>query len=127
MYETVDAHRVVEWCKKTAPASHDALMEVMFRRYFQDGADLTGHEVLLQIVDEVGGLDRQGCLNLLRGRDLTREVEQGVDQAHAMGVTGVPFLVVEPAGGDRKHKPVAFSGAQPPDVIQSALENMARA
>ena len=54
MYETMDAHRVVEWCKRSAPERHDALTEVMFRRYFQDGVDLTSRSVLLGIVDEVG-------------------------------------------------------------------------
>lgn len=124
MYETADAHRVVEWCKKTSPARHDDLMEVMFRRYFQDGVDLTSQEVLLQLVDEVGGLDRRSYENMLKGSDMMEEVKQGVDKARQLGVDGVPFFIIEPASNNKEQRPIAFSGAQPPDVIKGVLEKM---
>eukprot|EP00747_Dinoflagellata_sp_TGD_P002997 gnl/TRDRNA2_/TRDRNA2_106577_c0_seq1.p1 gnl/TRDRNA2_/TRDRNA2_106577_c0~~gnl/TRDRNA2_/TRDRNA2_106577_c0_seq1.p1 ORF type:complete len:154 (+),score=33.95 gnl/TRDRNA2_/TRDRNA2_106577_c0_seq1:295-756(+) len=129
IYETMDAHRIVEWCKKVAPQKHDALMEVMFRHYFQDGADLTKREVLLGFVDEVGGLDRKACESMLAGADLKREVLTGIQKAHDLDVSGVPFFIVEAAdpGGNKGRKPTAFSGAQPADVIRNVLEKYSTA
>eukprot|EP00440_Ansanella_granifera_P035597 gb/GFBE01038614.1/.p1 GENE.gb/GFBE01038614.1/~~gb/GFBE01038614.1/.p1 ORF type:complete len:156 (+),score=46.60 gb/GFBE01038614.1/:1-468(+) len=126
IYETMEAHRVVEWCKRTAPQKHDALMEVMFRRYFTDAADITQRDVLLGIVEEVGGLDRQGCENLLNGKDLEQEVKVGAREAQQMGVSGVPFFIVEPSASKASSgkKAVSFSGAQPADAISEVLQKL---
>ncbi|CAE8637724.1 unnamed protein product, partial [Polarella glacialis] len=110
----MDAHRVVEWCKQTAPEKHDALMEIMFQGYFEGAKDITNHEVLLKMVEDVGGLDSQGCANLLKGSDLTPEVKRGAAQASSKGVSGVPHFILETSSG-AAGKPVSFSGAQPPD------------
>lgn len=124
IFETVDAHRVVEWCKKVAPDRHDALMEVIFKRYFQDAADLTTHEVLLNIVGEVGGLDTDACRKLLNSNEFTEEVKTGVGKAKRKGVSGVPYFIIDAPAGAKDKKPFEFSGAQPADVIQRMLKEI---
>eukprot|EP00930_Biecheleria_cincta_P052625 TRINITY_DN37886_c0_g1_i1.p2 TRINITY_DN37886_c0_g1~~TRINITY_DN37886_c0_g1_i1.p2 ORF type:complete len:124 (-),score=34.93 TRINITY_DN37886_c0_g1_i1:20-391(-) len=121
----MDAHRVMEWCKKTAPEKHDALMEVMFQRYFQDAVDLTKHEVLVSIVKEVEGLDADACMAMLSSPDMKSEVKSKVKRAAEMNVSGVPFFIVEPRAGAKKTRPVAFSGAQPASVIEEILQDAA--
>lgn len=123
MVETMDAHRVIEWCKKVAPDKHDALMEVMFRRYFQEAANITDHGILCGIVKEVPGLNEDDCAKMLAGSDLSNEVKSGVSRAKQLKVSGVPFFILEPALGAKSKKSVAFSGAQPPDVIQDMLRD----
>jgi predicted DsbA family dithiol-disulfide isomerase len=122
IYETMDAHRVVEWCKKVAPEKHDTLMEVMFRRYFQDGVDLTKHDVLVGIVKEVDGLNAEECAIMLRGSEMKTEVQSGTRKAKQMNVSGVPFFIIEPLPGAKQSKPVTFSGAQPPELIEEVLQ-----
>lgn len=121
--ETVDAHRVVEWCKQKAPEKHDALMEVMFQRYFQDALDITNHKVLIDIVKEVPGLDADECANVLRGSYFSSEVTNGVSRAKQMRVSGVPYFIIQPLPGAKAKKPVSFSGAQPADVIKDLLQD----
>ena len=38
---TADSHRLVEWCKATAPQRQDGLIEALFKAYFEDGKDLS--------------------------------------------------------------------------------------
>merc|ERR1719440_446697 len=118
----MDAHRVIEWCKKVSPDKHDTLMEVMFRRYFQDAADLTQHEVLLGIVKEIQQLNVEDCAKMLTGSEMTTEVQSGAGRAKQMKVSGVPFFIIEPQPGAKQAKPVAFSGAQPANVITGILQ-----
>eukprot|EP00928_Gymnodinium_smaydae_P045802 TRINITY_DN30488_c0_g2_i1.p1 TRINITY_DN30488_c0_g2~~TRINITY_DN30488_c0_g2_i1.p1 ORF type:complete len:156 (-),score=26.84 TRINITY_DN30488_c0_g2_i1:297-764(-) len=127
IYETGDAHRVIEWVKQTAHHKHNDVMEVMFKKYFEDGADITDHKVLLSIVDAVGGLDVASCQRLLSGSEMTQEVDRGIDQARRMGISGVPFFVLQRADTEgQRSRPVTLEGAQPPEVLQKALTSFAK-
>ena len=53
---TADSHRLVEWCKATAPQRQDGLIEALFKAYFEDGKDLSQRAELVACAD-ASGLD----------------------------------------------------------------------
>jgi len=71
-------------------------------------------DVLLQIAKEVG-LDEDKVKIMLLSDALTYEVRQEELEARNIGVSGVPFFVL-----DNKY---AVSGAQPVSVFTEALQN----
>ena len=108
---TIGAHRLMHYAAEHG--SQDAMAEVIFRRYFLEGADLTNKETLAQIAQQAG-LDRDEVATYLASdtdRDLIEEQDR---RARAIGVEGVPFFII--------NQRLALSGAQPPDVIVEAME-----
>ena len=108
---TIGAHRLMHYAAEHG--SQDAMAEVIFRRYFLEGADLTNKETLAQIAQQAS-LDRDEVATYLASdtdRDLIEEQDR---RARAIGVEGVPFFII--------NQRIALSGAQPPDVIVEAME-----
>ena len=88
---TFDAHRLIRWARTTGNQS--AVVQQLFRRYFEQGQDISDPEILLDVA-ESAGMDRPVIEQLLAGdadRDLLAEEE---DSARRMGVTGVPCFIV---------------------------------
>jgi predicted DsbA family dithiol-disulfide isomerase len=102
---TLDAHRLIHWAG--AEGVQTRAVMALFRRYFEEGEDISDPGVLRAAAEEAG-MDGAGVARLLSG-DADRAAVRGeADEARAMGVTGVPTFVI---GG--RH---AVSGAQPPDL-----------
>jgi predicted DsbA family dithiol-disulfide isomerase len=108
---TFDAHRVVwlagEW------GVQDAVVEALFRAYFTGGRDLSDRAVLAAAAAG-GGLDAGEVNELLAGDRGAAEVRRGKQQGQRLGISGVPFFVIN---GE-----VALSGAQPPEMFRAAIE-----
>lgn len=88
---TFDAHRLIRWARATGNQS--AVVQQLFRRYFEQGQDISDHAVLLDVA-EAAGMERPVVERLLEGeadRDMLHEEEEA---ARRMGVTGVPCFVV---------------------------------
>ena len=88
---TFDAHRLIRWAKATGNQS--AVVQQLFRRYFEQGQDISDHQTLLDVA-ESAGMEREVVARLLESdadSDLLHEEE---DAARRMGVTGVPCFVV---------------------------------
>lgn len=88
---TFDAHRLIRWAKTTGNQS--AVVQQLFRRYFEQGQDISSHATLLDVA-ESAGMEREVVARLLEGdadSDLLREEEEA---ARRMGVTGVPCFVI---------------------------------
>lgn len=79
----------------------------LFKAYWQDGRDLGDIETLVQIAVEQG-FDEQAARDELSNDELRETVIGLEEHARKVGVTGVPFFIV-----DGK---LAVSGAQTPDV-----------
>ncbi|HVH12909.1 MAG TPA: DsbA family protein, partial [Longimicrobium sp.] len=62
------------------------------------------------------GLDRDRVARFLGGDQLGRVVDESQAEAGAMGITGVPFFVI-----DGKY---AFSGAQPVETFVAVLDRV---
>jgi predicted DsbA family dithiol-disulfide isomerase len=109
---THDAHRLLQLAKSRQ--LQPALMERLHRAYFTEQMSVFDAESLTALAVDVG-LDRDEVISLLAGDQYAAEVAADEDMARSIGVTGVPFFVI-----DRRY---AVSGAQPADVIVASLEH----
>lgn len=108
---TFDAHRLLHLAKSAG--LQDQLKERLDRGYFTEGEAPDDHETLTRLAVEVG-LDEVEVKDVLTSDRFADDVRQDVAEARALGITGVPFFVI-----DRKY---GVSGAQPAELIRSALE-----
>jgi predicted DsbA family dithiol-disulfide isomerase len=108
---TLDAHRII-WLAGERGAQ-DAVVEALFLAYFTDGRDLSDRATLAEVAAGAG-LDRDEAVELLEGDKGLDVVRAGEEQARRIGVSGVPFFVV--------NGKVALSGAQPPEMFRRAFE-----
>ncbi|WP_426595396.1 DsbA family oxidoreductase [Cellulomonas sp. McL0617] len=108
---TFDGHRLVHLAARHGLA--DRVLEALYSAHFEHGADLGDDETLVRIVAEVGvGADEARAV--LASTDHADDVRRDEAEARAIGVTGVPFFVV-----DRR---IGVSGAQPAGVFTQLLE-----
>ncbi|WP_456826420.1 DsbA family oxidoreductase [Cellulomonas sp. P5_E12] len=111
---TFAAHRLVHLARETGGAElAERTLEALFSAHFEHGADLGDDETLVRLVTGAG-LDADAVRTALDGGAHADAVRADEDEARALGVTGVPFFVV-----DRR---VAVSGAQPAEVFTQLLE-----
>jgi predicted DsbA family dithiol-disulfide isomerase len=106
---TLRAHRLVE----LAPESErEAIATALFDSYFEQGQDIGDLEVLAGIARD-HGMDEQIAYSLLSGEEATAGIVASMREAQQLGITGVPFFVVDDQYG--------VSGAQPPEVLLQVL------
>jgi predicted DsbA family dithiol-disulfide isomerase len=86
--------------------------EALFRAYFEEARDIGDPDVLLAVAGSIG-LDRDRARTALGDPALDTAVQNLEDEAGRLGVAGVPFFLVNEAGG--------VSGAQPPAVWREIL------
>jgi len=106
---TIDGHRLMEWCNKEYPDKADGLMDSLFKAYFVDARDLSKTDQLVNIAEAVG-LDGAVIAEFLASDKYRKDVLQFYQKAKTqLRVTGVPYFIIENNHGGR---PTAFSGAQ---------------
>ena len=107
---TADAHRALHFSaeRNVVTAAEERLM----RAHFSEGADLSDPGTLASLLGEVD-LDPDEVRAVLKGTEYAGAVQADIDEARALGATGVPFYVI-----DRKY---AIPGAQPAEVFLRAL------
>ena len=108
---TIDAHRLMHYAGEHG--RQDEMAEVIFRRYFLEGADLSNKEALADIAQQAG-MNREEVAAYLAGDGDRELIEEQDRRARAIGVEGVPFFIF--------NQRLALSGAQPPEVIVEAME-----
>jgi len=118
-FNTFDAHRLLHLAARVGGADLvGRTTEAMFSAHFEQGADLGLTAALVDLAHTVGfgehGWDDDRVLEFLSGDDEADAVRADIAEARSIGVTGVPFFVV-----DRR---VAVSGAQPVEVFTQLLE-----
>eukprot|EP00929_Paragymnodinium_shiwhaense_P013442 TRINITY_DN121295_c0_g1_i1.p1 TRINITY_DN121295_c0_g1~~TRINITY_DN121295_c0_g1_i1.p1 ORF type:complete len:174 (-),score=35.67 TRINITY_DN121295_c0_g1_i1:152-673(-) len=127
---TVEVHCVVEWAKEVGGTTAvDELMETLFNDYFEKGTDVSKRDALVSCVERVPSLRGKGeevraFLDSSDGRRLASETAQKAASWSSRGVSGVPFFVLEPQDAQGSVRPIAFSGAQPSDVIAQQLRKL---
>lgn len=108
-----DAHRLLKFAARQGKEAE--MNEALFRAYFTDSLHIGDHDTLLDIAERVG-LDRTETQTFLNSEQLGKEVRQDEQQANQLGVTGVPFFVVNNKYG--------ISGAQPTEVFLNTLQDV---
>jgi predicted DsbA family dithiol-disulfide isomerase len=110
---TRDAHRLLQLAR--ARGRQAELAERLHRAYFTDQASIFDHASLAGFAADVG-LDRDEALAVLAGDQYAQAVEADEQVAYSLGVTGVPFFVI-----DRRY---GISGAQPAETITQVLDRV---
>lgn len=108
---TFDAHRLLHHALGAGRQS--ALKERLLAGYFTEGQAVGEPEVLARLATEIE-LDEPTVREVLATGAFAAEVRQDEQEARRLGISGVPFFVVDRAYG--------ISGAQPPALILSTLE-----
>jgi predicted DsbA family dithiol-disulfide isomerase len=110
---TRDAHRLVLLAQEAGVGREMA--EALFRANFVEGRDVGKTGVLADVGAQVG-LDRDRIARFVGGDQLGRVVDESQAEAKELGITGVPFFVI-----DGKY---AFSGAQPLETFVAVLDRV---
>lgn len=108
---TINAHRMLQFAAERG--KQDEMAEVIFRRYFLEGADLSNTQTLADIAQQAG-LNREEAAAYLASDANSELIQEQDRRARAIGVEGVPFFIF--------NQRLALSGAQPPEVIVEAME-----
>ena len=92
------------------------MLERLYRAYFVEQQSIFDHDSLIALAAE-SGLDQAETAAALRDARYATRVERDIDTARQLGITGVPFFVVDGR--------VGVSGAQSPDVFLDVLNRAA--
>jgi predicted DsbA family dithiol-disulfide isomerase len=114
---TLDAHRLLHWAMTEGREVQDKVATALFKANFEEGRNVGDPAVLADIAEQ-SGLDRKVTENLLATDADKDTVLSEIDAAQKMGVTGVPFFIIDGQ--------YAVSGAQTPDVFVNALREIAK-
>jgi predicted DsbA family dithiol-disulfide isomerase len=107
---TFDAHRMVHL--GAAHGLQDAMKERLFRAYLSEGQVMADPSVLERLAVEVG-LPEDDVRDVLATDRYAAEVREDEQLASSLGITAVPFFVVD--------RTIAASGAQPPELLRELL------
>jgi len=86
--------------------------EMLFRAYFTDGKDLRDTSVLVELFSKYGW-DSEKVTQILADEAIAYAVRQEINHYQSIGVSGVPFFIVNNKYG--------ISGAQPSEIFVKAL------
>jgi predicted DsbA family dithiol-disulfide isomerase len=108
---TFAAHRLV-W-HAAQQGKQDQVVEALFHAYFIEGQNIGDSNIIAHAAVEVG-LDRTETEEFLASDKGAVEVKTEEAVGRRLGIRGVPYFVFN----DR----ISISGAQPPDIIVSAIQ-----
>jgi predicted DsbA family dithiol-disulfide isomerase len=109
------AHALIAKAGETGLAN--AMAEELFRAYFEDGADVGDTEILVASATSVG-MDEATARAIIDDEAIKQEVAALEARATQMGVSGVPFFIIE--------EKFAVSGAQPSENWKQVLLDIAK-
>jgi predicted DsbA family dithiol-disulfide isomerase len=109
---TLDAHRLAKYGKTIGKQKE--IIEKILYAYFTESKLISDHHVLVGIAESVG-FDKDVTMDVLQDPSkYENEVRRDEALARQMGVTGVPFFLI--------NKKYAVSGAQPTEAFVNALQ-----
>lgn len=110
---TFDAHRLVKWAD--AQGQQTAMKQALFEAYFGKAMDVSDQDVLLSCVETLG-LDPAEAKQVLESDQFTTAVREDEAKYQKAGVTSVPAFII--------NSKYLISGAQEPDVLVKALQDI---
>lgn len=111
---TFNAHQLIHLAKEEG--KQNEMKEALLSAYFSEGKHVSDPEVLLEIAGQVG-IDQEKAKDALKNNSYSDNVVKDVEEAHSLGVQGVPFFYINNKYG--------LSGAQPVEVFIEALSKVA--
>jgi len=105
------AHLLIQLAKSKGLG--DEMEEALFKAYFTEGRDFGDVNELKSLGQEIG-LNEDDMNAALQSETLVNKVSAEVQEGQQLGLTGVPFFVI-----DRKY---GVAGAQPPEAFKQVLE-----
>jgi predicted DsbA family dithiol-disulfide isomerase len=113
IYNTRVAHEATEYAREHGRAAEFHV--IVFRKVYAEGLDISQWDVLRSAAEEAG-LDADEMQREVQAGKYKANVEQQVEQAYRMGVSGVPTYVI--------NNRYAVVGAQPYEVFKRALQQV---
>jgi predicted DsbA family dithiol-disulfide isomerase len=111
---TFKAHQLLHWAGESSDLQTELKMALL-SAYFTHGRDVSSHDVLLQIIGEVG-LDVDYAAKLLSDQVYAGDVRALQQQWGQLGVTAVPTFIID--------EKFIISGGQPPEAFVQSLRKM---
>lgn len=112
---TRNAHRIIQYAKQEG--KQPAVKEAFMKAYFEQGIDLSKNENLVSVA--VGaGLSKDAVEQLLASDQLLAEVMYAERELQKIGISGVPFYIINNKYG--------VSGAQPSETFMQAFEDISK-
>ncbi|AOH56170.1 hypothetical protein ABE28_017540 [Peribacillus muralis] len=108
-----DAHRLMYLAQ--SKGKENEMNERLFKAYFTEGKHIGDHATLANLA-EAAGLDKSEAEALLSGTAFSAEVRGDEQEGSQLGITGVPFFVI-----NRKY---GISGAQPIEAFLDTLKKV---
>jgi predicted DsbA family dithiol-disulfide isomerase len=105
-----DAHRLIHLARRYD--QQDAMKEHLLRAYFTEGRNIADLETLVELAGD-RGLVSDEVRSMLSSDELADAVRADQREARTLGISGVPFFVLDRTYG--------VSGAQPAEVMLDAL------
>lgn len=94
-----------------------ALVEALFKAYFTEGVNLSDDANLIKLGESVG-LTRGEIESAINNPTMLSQIEKQEDQLHQLGVSGVPFYIINNKYG--------VSGAQTSEVFINAFREISK-
>ncbi len=110
---TLSLHALIHEADKLGRA--DELKERFLKAFFEEALDLTKKENILKLTRDFGW-DDAFVESVLENKETAYRVTQEIRHYQNLGVTGVPFFIINNKFG--------LSGAQPPEVFIEALKEV---
>jgi len=107
---TFDAHRLIQLAKVNNKS--DEIEERLFKAYFIEGKNIADHDTLILLGTEAG-LTREAVKKMINSDEYSDNVEKDINDAHLIGVRGVPYFVF--------NDQFAISGAQRVETFRDTL------
>jgi predicted DsbA family dithiol-disulfide isomerase len=111
---TLDAHQLVHLAREQG--CQDAMIERLYRAYFSEARSVFDQQSLVELAHDVG-LDRDTAREVLAEGRYVSAVRDDAAMAQRLGITGVPFFVIDGRYG--------ISGAQPSATFLEAFTTAA--
>jgi predicted DsbA family dithiol-disulfide isomerase len=108
---TFDAHRVLHMAR--VEGRQQQVLERLLAAYFAEGVPI-GDRGALAAAAAAAGMDEQAVRAMLDGDGYAANVRGDEQEAAMLGITAVPFFVI-----DRRY---GLPGAHPPDTIRAAID-----
>ncbi|KAJ8125184.1 hypothetical protein O1611_g8455 [Lasiodiplodia mahajangana] len=115
---TRDSHRLIQMAKTKGNDVENRVVSELFKTYFESDGDITSHATLIAAGEKAGLVPSEMKEWLDAGKG-GAEVDKGVQEAYANGVTGVPNITIQGTHN--------VGGAQEPEVFMAIFAKVKEA